>query len=157
MNKLPEEIIEDGLIKLVGEAVSIPTQGFLGAVAVGELKHSEATFVQIKVDLSEQELDRDAMLSPLTFSVEVVIRVAVADDPNGELFRDVCREVFYALAGATGDGCVAFDAMPTSEEIGFACDSFVISGSSSSADLTTGAETAMKIYNASLTGRIRKN
>ena len=136
----PEEIVESHLVALLeGVANGVAVLGALAPSAPGTEKTAPDTHVSVTVDLASQDLDWIGPGVPCTYSVSVAVRVAEADGPNGELFRDTCRNVRAALAALLGDGC--------------ACDALVLGATQTRRESLGDFSQFAKIYSATVSGR----
>ncbi len=151
-----EEIIEGKLIAALVEAVDgkCSVQGMLAPAPEGIYKTSDATFINVIVDIGNQLLDKSAPLSPIEYTANVRIRVATPDDKTGILFRDLCRVVFAALANYTGDNCTALNVAPTETNAGFVADSFMLGATATNIDYSGDENAVTKNFTATIIGRI---
>lgn len=144
----PEEIVESHLVALLeGVANGVAVLGALAPSAPGTEKTAPDTHVSVTVDLASQDLDWIGPGVPCTYSVSVAVRVAEADGPNGELFRDTCRNVRAALAALLGDGCAALSGD------GFDCDALVLGATQTRRESLGDFSQFAKIYSATVSGR----
>jgi len=144
----PEELLEAKLATLLAASCTIPVEGMFTPASVGTVKNLTAdTFVGIKVDQTSQDGDY-VYRAPFTYSANVTVHYALADNASGSYFRDECRRVRAALLALTGDGCAALDVADA-----FSCGEFMLDSTSSNFE---GGDnpTNTKSYSATIKGRI---
>lgn len=143
----PEELIEAALVALLASGCTTPVHGALTPCTPGRVKElTEDTFISVEVDQTQQILDFMGARVPLAFQARVAVHYAVADDPDGALFRDECRRARAVLSSLLGDGCQGLSSSS------FACDAFMIDATSTSFE--GGDNPAMtKTYTATVRGR----
>jgi len=147
----PEEIIEAKIVALLADALpSVDVIGALSPVSDGEQKLSPDTYVAVFADVASQDLDWRGPGVPFTYSVRVAVHYANADSACGAGFRDACRAVRSTLVMLLGDGCSALDGD------GFECDGFTLDSTNTSQDFAAENGGMTKTYNATVTGRHKK-
>lgn len=144
----PEEIIEAHLVEAL-EAAETPLKvvGALAAVEEGEEKTAPLSYIGVAVDVSSQDIDWKGPKCPYTYTANIAVRVAFADDKSGALFRDAARDVRAVIAALTGDGCEGLDGD------GFACDEFLLEATATSVETMGDGEGMNKTYTATIKGR----
>lgn len=146
----PEEIIEARFAALIAAAVpGVAVVGLLTPSEPGTEKTAPDTRISIAADVDEQSFDSRVANVPYRFTVRITVRVALADDASGILFRDTCRAVYGAIHGILGDGCSAVSAD------GFTCDGVVREPTATTIDTSANNENSAwtKTYPLAVTGR----
>lgn len=146
----PEEIIEARFAALIAAAVpGVAVVGLLTPSEPGTEKTAPDTCISIAADVDEQSFDSRVANVPYRFTVRITVRVAIADDASGILFRDTCRAVYGAIHGILGDGCSAVSAD------GFTCDGVTRDPTATNIDTSANNENSAwtKTYPLAVTGR----
>lgn len=144
----PEEIIEANLVAaLVAADTPLKVVGALAPAEPGEEKRAPLSYVGVAVDVASQDIDWKGPGCPYTYTANISVRVAFADDKTGALLRDTARVVRGALSALTGDGCNGLDGN------GFSCDEFLIDSTSTVIETMGDGEGMAKNYTATIKGR----
>lgn len=144
----PEETIEANAVALLVAATpDFDVVGALQPAPDGTEKLAPLSRIGVTADVASQDLDWIGPGCPCTYTLNVAVQVAFADDKTGSRFRDTCRKVRGVLTSLTGDGCAALSGD------GFYCDEFLLN-STVTADTAVGeGESNTKSYTATVKGR----